>query len=96
MPHLKRSQVPLSIDSPAFYDTWSPVAVLICTRKRDGAAAEVCRFDGLDDEDVINSMITPTPDRPYGSLCFSYTDINLPRHLEALSGGGWEVIEYFE
>ena len=96
MPHLKRSQVPLSIDFPAFYDTWSPVAVLICTRKRDGAVAEICRFDGLDDEDGINSMFTPTRDRPYGNLCFEYADLNLPRTLEGISGLGWELVEYFE
>ena len=41
-------------------------------------------------------MFTPTPDRPYGNLCFEYTDIHLPRTLEGISGLGWEVIEYFE
>ena len=77
-----------------FFRSWRPVAVLICTRKRDGAAAEVCRFDGLMEEDGVNSMVTKR--EPYGSLCFTYTDLNLPRHMEALSGGGWDVIEYFE
>ena len=46
-PLLKSSQE----DAVVFFDSWSPVAVWICTRKRDGAAAEVCRFDGgLEDD----------------------------------------------
>ena len=87
-PHLKRSQeyvkyvgARLEADSGEFKDSWSPVAVLICTRRRDGAAAEVCRFEGLDGDD-INSMVSS--EEPYGSLCLDNASFNLPLLLKYL------------
>ena len=77
-----------------FFRSWSPVAVLICTRKRDGAAAELCRWDGLLESDGVNSMVGS--EEPYGSLCFNYETLNLPRELEGLCGSGWKVIEELE
>ena len=89
-PHLKRSQ---SSDEFEFFDSWYPVAVWICTRKRDGAAAEVCRFDALDDdEDSINGYGSG----PYGNITFYNKQLNLPRDMEGLSDQGWEVMEYFD
>ena len=98
-PHLKESQNYavdnyFEADWDEFFDSWSPVAVLICTRKRDGAAAEVCRWDGLLAEDGVNSMVGR--EDPYGSLSFNYESLNLPRELEGLCGLGWKVIEYYE
>ena len=76
-----------------FFDSWYPVAVWICTRKRDGAAAEVCRFDALDDdEDSINGYGSG----PYGNITFYNKQLNLPREMEGLSAQGWEVMEYFD
>jgi hypothetical protein len=87
-PHLKRSQE----DAVVFFDSWSPVAVWICTRKRDGAAAEVCRFNGLDDEDGINSFGS----EPYSNISFNYKELNLPRDMEGLSHLGWKFMQYFD
>ena len=89
-PHLKRSQYSNEFE---FFDSWYPVAVWICTRKRDGAAAEVCRFDALDDdEDSINGYGSG----PYGNITFYNKQLNLPREMEGLSDQGWEVMEYFD
>ena len=56
-PHLKRSQdhVFESDELPyflgdEFYDSWDARAMLICTRKRDGVAVEMARFEALDRE----------------------------------------------
>ena len=87
---MKRSQ---SSDEFEFFDSWYPVAVWICTRKRDGAAAEVCRFDDLDDdEDSINGYGSG----PYGNITFYNKQLNLPREMEGLSDQGWEVMDYFD
>ena len=94
-PFLKSSQDVLDIDgATAFIRDWSPSAILICTRKRDGKSIKLALFDDLESE--INSMVTP--DEPYGSLIFEHDCLKLPHITDHLREQGYEhdVVEFFE
>ena len=76
-PHLKRSQdyAPTPGTDPGsarelasrFINSWDVGAMLVCTRKRDGATFELNRFtEGFDHWDGINTAVGPSTG--YGSL----------------------------
>ena len=94
-PFLKSSQDVLDIDgATAFIRDWSPSAILICTRKRDGKSIKLALFDDLESE--INSMVPP--DEPYGSLIFEHDCLKLPHVTDHLREQGYDhdTVEFFE
>ena len=90
-PFLKRSQDGVDTDGEdddedvvdAFFNNWSPSAVLICTRKHDGKSIKLADFEGLDRDDGINTCVN---EDNLGSLCFNIASLRLPR----------EVAQHFE
>ena len=90
-PFLKRSQDGVDTDGEdddedvvdAFFNNWSPSAVLICTRKHDGKSIKLADFDDLDRDDGINTLVN---EDNLGSLCFNIASLRLPH----------EVAQHFE
>ena len=90
-PFLKRSQDGVDTDGEdddedvvdAFFNNWSPSAVLICTRKHDGKSIKLADFEGLDRDDGINTLVN---EDNLGSLCFNIASLRLPH----------DVAEHFE
>ena len=94
-PFLKSSQDVVDIDDAnAFFRDWSPSAILICTRKRDGKSIKLALFDDLTHE--INSMVSN--DDPYGSLMFEHDYLKLPHVTDHLREQGYDhdTVEFFE